>query len=302
MKVFNSSIITISLLLAGFFGFYTQVNSDDSVAASDNKIKVFVSILPQAYFVEKIAGERADIEVFVGPGHSPATYDPTPLQITRLTGADLYFRIGVPFETGRIDKLATIAKQLQIIDTRQGIEQRNLPGHAGHEHHHGEHLDPHIWLDPTMVKQQIVTITNAFIARDSSRTDYYRSNLAEFTLELDSVNALIETILADMEVRKMFVFHPAYGYFAEAYGLEQVAIEIEGKKPSARMLVEVIDKARVVKPRALFVQPEFASSTAQTVADALNCELLELDPLGKDYLENIVTIARRVASGAPLAK
>ena len=135
---------------------------------NENTLHIFVSILPQKFFVEKIGAEKVKVSVLVGPGQSPATYEPLPKQLTDLSQAHLYFRIGVPFEIGWLDKIQNLNPNLDIVDTRKGIELR--PIEASYQENKpeqkGEQKDPHIWLDPLLVKLQAETI-----CRELSRVD-----------------------------------------------------------------------------------------------------------------------------------
>ncbi len=266
---------------------------------------VFVSILPQAAFVEKIAGDLVDVRVMVGPGQSPATYEPSPQQMAQLSRARLYFRIGVPFENVWIERLAEINPQMKIIDTREGIELRTMAAHTHHEEGHeeeGKHhdhdeeaaggiLDPHIWLDPNLVKTQAETIGAALAAEFPGEKAQFESNLEEFIAELSELDGYIRQKLAGLERRTFLVFHPSWGYFADAYGLEQVTIESEGKEPGGQALAQIIEHAREEQVGTVFVQKQFSARTAQTIAKAIGARVVELDPLARDYAANL----RRVA-------
>jgi zinc transport system substrate-binding protein len=167
-------------------------------------------------------------------------------------------------------------------------------------HHHGGEPsegspDPHIWLSPELVKIQAKTIERTLINLLPEHTKQFEANLVKFDHALDSVNAEIDSILAPYRGRSIYAFHPAYGYFVEAYGLKQVPIEIEGKEPSAKELSEVIGEMQESSNHVIFVQPQFSSKTAQTIADAIHGKVVPLDPLAEDYPVNLVKMARTVA-------
>ena len=218
------------------------------------EITAFVSILPQAYFVERIGTPHVDIEVLVGPSQSPATYEPTPKQMAKLARSQVYFRIGVPFEKTLVAKISTTFKDIMIVDTRKGVELRFFRG----AHSHGSQAaDPHIWLDPKRVKIQASTISNALSRIDPDHTAEYERNLRTFHADLDRVDAKIVNILAPLRGKEFFVFHPSFGYFADSYGLKQVALQIEGKEPSAKQLASLIEKGRKYGVKVIFVQAQF---------------------------------------------
>jgi zinc transport system substrate-binding protein len=269
--------------------------------AADEPLQVFVSIAPQAAFVEKIAGDRAEVHVLVAPGESPATYSPSPRQMVRLAKADVFLRIGVPFETGLIPKVKQSMPQLKIVDTRKGVELREMESaqedghhdHKEHGHHHGP-KDPHIWLDPVRVKTQARTIAETLIELDSKGEEHYRKNLTAFEKELDQLDERIRNALADLKVRKLFVFHPSYGYFCERYDLEQIAFEVQGKEPSGKELTNFIKMAKKDDIKVIFIQPQFSDTAARTIAKAIGGAVVTLDPLARNYTHNLQEMAEKV--------
>jgi zinc transport system substrate-binding protein len=251
------------------------------------KLKVFVSILPQAYFVGRVGGERVDVSVMVGPGQSPATYEPRPKQMAKLSKASLFFRIGVPFENVWIERISKANPRMKVIDTRQGLEL--LPMKA---HHHGKGIkDPHIWLSLRLVKIQAKNICDAFISEDLDHAAYYEANLRAFHHDLDKLDAEITGILKNLKNRQVMVFHPAWGYFCNDYALEQVPIELEGKEPSAKTLARLIAQAKAEGIRVVFVQKQFSKESAETVAKAIWGKVIQVDPLSREYLQNMRKIA-----------
>lgn len=259
------------------------------------KLHAFVSIAPQAYFVERIGGSRVDVEVLVAPGQSPATFEPTPKQMAALSGVDVYFRIGLPFEDQLLKKLATTNDRVRIVDTREGITLRPIEEEAGEDHanEHGR-ADPHIWLNPRLVEIQARHIVEGLTALDSLGKTAYERNLIEFTQDLRQIDSTIAEILAPLKGRKIYVFHPSYGYFADAYGLIQVAVETGGKEPGGQQLANLIDQARKDSVRVVFVQPQFSQKSARTIAEAIDGAVVPLDPLARDYLENLRRLARNI--------
>lgn len=281
-----------------------------------NKIPVFASILPQAYFLERIGGSHVDVEVLIGAGQSPHSYEPTPKQMAKLATAKAFFSIGVPVEKGVLRKIRQSHKQLIIVETQQGITYRYLAGH-GHEHGEGDGKndrtggneihspakagkktpDPHIWMAPKLVKIQARNIYEALNRLDPAHKQEYATNLYAFDADLDRVDARISHALAPLKGRKMYVFHPSFGYFADAYGLIQVPIEIEGKEPGARQLTKFIDRAKKDGVKVMFVQPQFSARSAEAVAKAIGGVVVPIDPLARDYLANLDRIAAAVEQG-----
>ena len=268
----------------------------ESPGDSKGRIRVFVSILPQAYFVERVGGERVDVSVLVGPGYSPATYELRPKQMAELAKAQLYFRIGVPFEDVWMTRISKANPHMTVIDTRRDIELRSMKAthHKGAEHHHDQTSglkDPHIWLSLRLVKIQAQNISRALISEDPAHKAYYEDNLRAFKHDLDRLDAEISEIMKDSKRRRFMVFHPAWGYFARDYGLEQIPVEVEGKEPSAKALAHLIIRAKQDGIKVIFVQAQFSTKNAETVARAIGGRIIRIDPLTKDYLKNMIKVA-----------
>jgi zinc transport system substrate-binding protein len=256
---------------------------------------IFTSIPPQAFVVEQLAGDLISIEVFLPPGASPATYEPTPRQMAALDEADLYLQIGAPFEGPILAKIEEMMPGLKVVDCRQGVELSPMDS-AGH--HHGDlAFDPHIWLDPQRMKIVATTTAEALESSLPTRASLIADRLSLLLDSIDAADRRVAEILAPHGGRTVLVFHPAYGYFTRRYGLIQVAIEKDGKAPSARRMAGIVDELGKQRVPALFVQPQFSRSTAERVARALDCELVELDPLARDYLNNLESMALRIAEG-----
>jgi len=280
-----------------------------SEASAGDRLPVFVSILPQQYFVQQIGGDLVDVQVMVPPGASPATYAPRPRQMAALSRARLYFAIGVPFEAAWMDKIAAANSAMQVVYTDQGIHKRPMAEH----HHEDEHdedadqhpedsrhghgiLDPHIWLSPPLVKLQADTIMQALVAADPPHAADYERNGRRFMAAIDALDRDLRKLFAHQEGRLFMVFHPSWGYFAAAYGLLQVPIELEGKNPKPAQLQELIQYARQHRIKAIFVQPQFSQRSAAIVAAEIGGRVVAADPLALNWLENLRRVAGEFAA------
>ena len=278
-----------ALVIASHSSLISQAQGQQTV-----ETRAFVSIAPQAYFVERIGGERITVDVLVPPAQSPETFEPTPRQMAALSEAEIFFCIGLPFEERLLQKTSMTNARLQIVDTRKGITLRSMDEEINDNHEHGRHgrFDPHIWLDPRLVEIQARNIADALIQVDTAGTTIFEKNLAEFQHDLREIDSTIAGILAPLKGHKIYVYHPAYGYFADAYGLRQVAVETGGKEPGARQLADLISRAQKDSVRVIFVQPQFSQKSAKTLAEAIDGAVLPLDPLARDYLANLGRMAR----------
>jgi zinc transport system substrate-binding protein len=269
---------------------------------------VFVSLLPQKQIVERIGGDAVKVDVLVLPGQSPATYDPTPQQMVAMAQAAVYFRIGVPFENTWVPKIRQAHPKLTIVDTRRGIKLQPMGGHD-HDHDHGAKPkagapsktsgapDPHIWTSPPLVKSQAATVRDALIALRPAERARFEAGYARYATELDALDAELRQRLSGKAQRRFMVFHPAWGYLASAYGLEQIPIEIEGKEPSPQALARIIERAKAEGIRVVFVQKQFSRTAAEQAARAIGGEVVAIDPLAEDFVGNTREAAQALARG-----
>lgn len=273
-----------------------------ALSAPAGPMAVFVSVAPQSYFVNKIGGDRVAVSVMVPPGASPATYEPRPAQMRALSDAVLYFSIGVPFERAWLDRIRSANPDMKVIPTHKGIELRHMAGRHGHhgDHDHGHDQedgipDPHVWLSPPLVQQQVRNILAALIDAAPAHRAEFEKNHADFAAELTELDRRIRDILAPVKNRRFMVFHPSWGYFADTYGLEQIPAEIEGKSPKPADLQRLIGLARENDIRVIFIQPQFSDQSARIIANAVGGRAATADPLAADWADNLLDAARRFA-------
>lgn len=295
-------------LLVMLYGLLAPALADDAAdnAAADQageKINVFVSIAPQRDFVEQVGGDRVAVHVMVGPGQSPELFEPTPRQMARLAGAELYFSIGMPFEASWLPAVRRNNPDLKIVPCCADLAKLAGDGHGGHEHaghgHGGDDsgMDPHVWTDPNNVIAIAGQIAEALAAHDAAHArDYQRAERA-FSEKLRALDSLITARTAALKNRVLIVAHPSWGYFAERYGLSQRSIEQDGKEIQGRSLAELIEFARQRNIRAVFTQPQFNDRAARAIAAEIGATVYELDPLADGYIENMRVVTDKIARG-----
>jgi zinc transport system substrate-binding protein len=230
----------------------------------------------------------------VPAGASHETYEPTPRQIQELSQADLYFRVGMPFEDAWMNKIQANNPKMKIIDTRQGIVLLGLsdPVEGGRSS-----KDPHIWMDPNLVKIQARTIASALTSGDPAHQAEYTQNLLAFEAQLTQLDRNLRTILSQVKNPRFMVFHPAWGYFAQAYGLTQISVENEGKEPGPRSLEAIIQTAKQQGIKTVFVQKPFNTRSANMIAQAIHGHVVPMDPMSPDYFANLIAMAKLIAEG-----
>ncbi len=273
-----------------------------------SNINAIVSILPQQTFVKAIGGDKVNITLMVQPGTSPHTYEPKPSQMVSVAKADLYFAIDVEFEDVWLPKFKNLNSKMQVIDLAQNITKMQMQKaheekytdaqhteHAHHGAHNHEGSDPHIWTAPENVKIIAQNIYNALVQADAENQSYYKQNLKVFLASVDETDIQVTQILSSLqESRSFMVFHPSWGYFAKAYNLDQIAVEVEGKEPKPKALIHLINEAKEKKVTAIFTQPEFSDSTAKIIANELNIPVVKVTPLAPNWSENIINIANTI--------
>lgn len=284
-KLFLPMILFILLATA-----CTPVATSTATSATEGSIEpinITVSILPQKYFVERIGGNLVRVSVMVQPGESPATYEPKPEQMTALSNADVYISIGVPFEKTWLEKFQAANTSMKMVDTTQGIDRRATPDGG---------FDPHIWLSPSLVKIQSETIYSVLAALEPTNEGIFKANLDAFISDIDDLDASIRATLEQTKSKKFIVFHPAWGYFAQDYGLEMISVEVGGQEPSAQELAALIDQAKAENIKVIFAQPEFSQEDAKTIANEIGGEVILINSLNPDWLNNLNTVAETFAN------
>ena len=275
-------------------------------------IGVGVTIPPQADFVRRVGGNHVRVTILVKPGGNPHTYEPETQQVTELARVDVFFRIGVPFEDTLLKKLEGVNPSMRVVDTGQGIALRTMEvaeikaEEAGERAEAGgappvtEHesqsrsegnKDPHTWLDPNNVKIMAKNIADTLIQIDPAHADEYRANLAKYQADLDELDAYIRSRCKDLKSHDFIVYHPAFGYFAKAYGLRQIPIEVEGKDPSPQTLAATIDFARAHGIKVIFHEQQFSAKAARAVAEGIGGKVVSVDDLAEDYIPNMRKVA-----------
>ena len=266
-------------------------------ANAGEPVNVYVSIPPQSHFVKAIGGAHVNISVMVSPGESPASYEPSPRQMVKLAHADIYFAIGVPFETAWLNKFADANPDMRIIRTETGIEKKPIHRHSGHHktgHSPDGIKDPHIWLSPPLVMLQARHILTGLTSLDPANRADYGKNYAAFINRLVGLDTSLLKAFTDIKRPCFMVFHPSWGYFADAYGLDQIAIEIEGKAPKAKDVTALIQTAQKSDISVIFAQPQFPVKQAKIIAKEIGGTIVRADPLAENWEENLKQVASAI--------
>lgn len=294
-KLLTSGFFALTFFLMLLTGCATTPAQQES-----DRLNVTVSILPEKYFVERIGGDKVQVNVMVGPGDSPHTYEPKPEQMAALSRSRVYFAIGVEFEGAWLEKFRSANPEMVLVDVSGSIEKIPMEDHhdegeTEEDDHSGEELDPHIWTSPENAKTIARRIAETLSEVDDQNASYYQSNLEDLLTDINQLQIDIQSLLKDKLNRQFLVFHPAWGYFAQEFGFEEISIEVGGTEPSASELSAIITNALDKNIRVVFAQPEFSTQIADYIASEIDGKVMLITPLAEDWLENLRLVALSLA-------
>lgn len=285
-------ILSVLLTLAG---------ACQKKAHTDQKYRIAVSVMPQNYFIQRLRPETA-VMIMIPSDYSHESYEPLPDQMRTLSQLELYIGLGATmFETHWVPKFQELNPKMKYHN--QSVNVNPLVGHHHDEIDNletshqmsGKSIDPHYWLSPKRVKRFLPELAKELIGMFPEDSMAVETRLKELLHEIDSIDYTIETKFSAKTKRVFLVFHPAWTYLAEDYGLEQIAIENEGKEPSPTHLAEIIESAKQNKIRAIFAQKQFDQQIAHSLAEELHIQIIALDPLAENWLETIRIMTDKIA-------
>jgi zinc transport system substrate-binding protein len=251
--------------------------------AANREHTVSVSILPQQYLVQRVAGNLVNINVMIPPGANPATHDLTPGQLKKLHNSSIYFAIGhLPFEHTHLYPILQKQKNILLVNHSDG--QQLLDGTCGDPHHP---VDPHIWMSPARAKQIAATIARTLQQQYPRHQKTLAANLHQLNNEIDSIHREATRVTANTPHKTLLVYHPALAYFAADYGMQQLVIEHDGKEPTPLHLKKTIDTARALGIKTVLIQEQFDQQNARAVAREIGARVITIDPLNPDWKQEM---------------
>ncbi len=282
----NKVLPVLILLIAAFFGNACIEKTEQQTGINGKEqIVIIASILPQADFVEHVGGDNVEVIVMIPPSANPATYEPTASQLKAASSAAMYVKVGsgLPFEEVWLDNIGSANPNMLIVDTSEGVDL--IPG------------DPHIWLSPRSAMVQVENIYKGLVAVDPENSEYYYRNKEQYINDLEVLDTDITESLSGFDGRNFMVFHPSWGYFSRDYDLTMIAVEIEGKEPSAGDMVHLVETAKENNIKFIFVQPQFSTKSAEVIAKEIGGSVVAVDPLPQDYITNLRIVSNTFAQG-----
>ena len=273
-------LIILCVILAGCKG-TPQKQADSGKASGTEKpagtVTVTVTISPYKYFVDQIAKGKVDVNVMVPNGNNPETYEPYAQQMMELSKSALYLKVGsIGFEQTWMKKLQDNAPEMKVIDTSVGIKPAKTPG---------GNIDPHVWMSCSNARIIASNILKALCELEPKNRAFFEKNYQSLLSLIDKRDSTIkESFAKDPDlVRKFVIYHPILTYFARDYQLEQLAIEEEGREPSASQLKSLIERARKEKIKFCLIQAEFANRNTTTFIKESHTKPMDINPLQADW-------------------
>jgi zinc transport system substrate-binding protein len=270
---------------------------------------VLVTIPPLIEVVRSIATEDIEVVVMVPEGQDPHSYSPKPSQLLKASKADIYFKVGsgIEFEELHLETILEQNKNMMVVDLSEGIDVIDFDEHYGqdehsengsvedgHDHQGG---DPHIWLSPGNMRIMAVNVLSGLIEADPDNEAIYNTNHQAYDLKLQNAISEIGDMLLPYKGEEFLVYHPSWGYFGDEFELAQIAIEEDGKRPGPQGIASLIDQAREHNITVVFVELQFDTSDADVIADAIDGEVVTVDPLSSDYIGNFKDVAEKMRAG-----
>lgn len=293
-------LLSSCLLVAACTGRASKGNDSET-----EKPVITVTLEPQRYFTEAIAGDKFKVVSMVPKGSSPETYDPVPQQLVSLGDSKAYFRIGyIGFEQTWMERLMNNTPHIQVFDTSKGIDLILNNGDHDHGHGHGPHdghthaVEPHVWNSTANALIIAGNTYKALSQLDKANDAYYMARYDSLCQRIQHTDSLIRRQLSAPEAAKAFmIYHPALSYFARDYGLHQISIEEGGKEPSPAHLKALIDLCKEEDVHVIFVQPEFDKRNAETIAQQTGTKVVPINPLSYDWEQEMLNVANALCEG-----
>lgn len=287
MKKIIITILILITILVLFFTFTKNNKTEDSQAS---KVKVAATIFPLYDLVKTIGGEKVETTLVLPPGASPHTYEVSPAKVKETQDINLLFTIGVGVDSWAEKLIQKDNVRVVSLEESVSLKPFKVQGHNHEDEHEDEHddehehgdLDPHYWLSPNNAISMVQKISMELSLLDPENEKYYQDNLQKFISELEIKNTEWENKISKLNKKELIVFHDAWGYFADYFGLEIVATfePFPGKTPTPQYLIELQQEVKENNINSLFVEPQLSREAVSTLAQDLGVEVATLDPIG----------------------
>ena len=278
-------------------GLLWSCNGGTGKGDSDRKV-ISVSIAPFSYFAGYIGGDDFEVNIMVPAGANHHTYEPSMAQLQSLSKSSAFIADGyLDFELSWMSRFRDVNSTMEIVAVanKQDLIYSEASQHGDHMHYAG--VDPHFWTSPRSAKIIASDIKDLFVRLEPESAQVYEDNYKSLIMKIDSIENVISEMLSPYSSKSFMIYHPVLAYFARDFGLNQVAVEQDGKEPSPASMKEFVDKARELGVKTIFVQQEFDRKSATVIADEIGGKVVNINPLSADWPNAVMEIARALASG-----
>lgn len=282
----------------------TTDNNATKIEKDSNKIDVYTTVYPLSYFAERIGGDSVNVSSIYPPGTNEHTFEPTQSDMMSLADADLFFYIGLGLE-GFVENAKNTLKNenVKMVATSDAISDDKLhaseeedhdheeEGHDEHEgeaheeeghegHNHGD-IDPHVWLSPILAQDLALAVKDELVAALPEQEEVFNANYDQLISELQSLDQDFEQMASAAKTKTFFVSHASFGYIAEQYGLEQIAIAgiNSQSEPSQKELTEIVDQAEMLQVSYILFEQNVSSKLSTVIQNEVGADSLQLNNL-----------------------
>lgn len=300
-------ILIVSGMLIYFFNYHNSSNYHNDSNVPNSKIVVAASVLPQKEFIEKVGGDKVQVIIMVPPGADPHTYEPKASQMEQITNAQMYVQVGsgIDFEMSWMDKMKSLNRNMLVINDSNGIAFIPSIENISTIEKNGENFssagiiesDPHVWVSPKNAQVMVENIYQGLVKIDPKNKEYYLINKENYLKELRNLDKNITNQLSNQKGSKILVYHPSWGYFCRDYGMTQIAIEKEGKDPTPKEMMNIINLSKKDNITAIFVSPQYNTRSSEVIASEIGAKLVFIDELAPDYINNMKKIVEAFENG-----
>jgi zinc transport system substrate-binding protein len=251
---------------------------------------IITSIIPMQTFIEKVVGENFEVVSIIPPGGNPTNYEPSPQEMAKISDALVYFTLQTPTERSNIlPKIDEFNKDLDTVLVDESVASIYPVRYFDDDADHGD-FDHHIWLSPKRVISIVEVIAIHLGNLYPDQAEFFEANANNYIESLQTLDTHIIESVSQLESKSFIIYHPSYGYFADDYGLEMVAIEEHGKEETAQGIEDVIDYALENHIKVIFHQAEIDSNQAETIAEEIGGLTFMLTPLSPDYIQSMTDL------------
>lgn len=284
-------LAVLTLLVAACNGNETDIEKaqDDS----SDQLNIYTTVYPLSYFAERIGGDFVKVSSIYPPGSNEHSFEPTQQDMMNLADADLFFYIGLGLE-GFVEsaqktlqnenvKLVATANSIsdEKLDAASGEHSHEEDGHGVHDDHDHGDIDPHVWLSPVLAQDLALSIKEELVAELPEQETVFNDNYEQLVSELNALDEQFEKMATEAASKTFFVSHASFGYIANQYGLEQVAIAgiNSQNEPSQKELTEIVDQAEALQVSYILFEQNVSSKLSTVIQNEVGAQSLELHNL-----------------------